>query len=286
MKFTGISAALVLAGYAAASPVAYGDLPKYGVPSEPTSPTPTATPSDVDPGTPTVTPTVTPTLAPTLPAYGIPSVPSVSPELKPSGAPVCSCSPEDITDDTPSELPQVDGLDSNLLAQLLPGLLSIINGLGFGGFAPGLLSLLKLDVVINNLEILNVDALLGGLQVPEISGLSTGQATKVVVGLLSITKVLKLDQVTSGVLPQIDGISPDLLQAIINFVFGLIGKLGLQSVFTTLEIPATTDAPGLLVAGGLLAQLAPLVAGLLNALGLGGLAPLLVTLLNTLSIGL
>ncbi|KLJ13435.1 hypothetical protein EMPG_11625 [Blastomyces silverae] len=287
MKLTGFSAALVLAGSAAASPLAYAPQ-QYGAP-ESSTPTPTAAPSDVDPTIPSVTPTVIPSAIPSPPSYGIPAVPSVPSEVKPTGGlpQVCSYPTDDIPADTPAELPEVDGLDSSLLAQLLPAVLSIINGLGFGGFAPGLLGLLNLEIVTNSLEIVNLDGLLGGLPLPEISGLSPSQVTKIVTGLLTITKVLKLDQITSsGVLPQVEGISQDLLEAIFKIVTGLVSKLGLQSIFTTLNIPATTDAPDMLVVGGLIAQLAPLVAGLLNILGLGGLAPLLSTLLNSLSVGL
>ncbi|KAL2366120.1 hypothetical protein RJZ56_000960 [Blastomyces dermatitidis] len=285
MKLTGFSA-LVLAGSAAASPLAYGAPQQYGVP-ESSTPTPTATPSDVDPTLPTVTPPVIPSAIPSAPSYGIPTVPSVPSEVEPTGGlpQVCSFPTDDIPANAPTELPEVDGLDSNLLAQLLPAVISIINGLGFGGFAPGLLGLLNLEVVTNSLEIVNLDGVLGGQPLPEISGLSPSQVTKVVTGLLTITKVLKLDQITSsGGLPQVDGISPDLLQAILNIVTGIVSKLGLQSTFTTLNISSMTDAPDMLVVGGLIAQLASLVAGLLNLLGLGGLAPLLSTLLNPLSV--
>ncbi|PGH08178.1 hypothetical protein GX51_01332 [Blastomyces parvus] len=279
MKLAAFSAALVLAGSAAASPLAYAQ--KYEV-AQPPVPTPTAAPSDVDPTAPAVTPTATP------PSYGIPSVPSVPSDVKPTGGlpQVCSFPVGDIPAGTPAELPEVDGLDANILAQLLAAVISIVNGLGLGGLAPGLLGLLNLEIVTNSLELVNLDVVLGGLPLPEISGLSTGQVTQIVTGLLTITKVLKLDQITDGVLPQVDGISPDLLQSILQIVTGLVSKLGLQSIFTTLNVPATTGAPDLLVVGGLIAQLAPLVAGLLNLLGLGGLAPLLTTLLNSLSIAL
>ncbi|EER41494.1 conserved hypothetical protein [Histoplasma capsulatum var. duboisii H88] len=286
MKLTGFSAALVLAGSAAASPLVHRGPPKYGVPESSTPSTPATKPSSADP---TLTPIVTPTVAPSLPPYGIPSVSPGLPEVKPTGGipPVCSFPTEDIPDGTPAELPDVDGLDSSLLAQLLPGVISIINGLGLGGLAPGLLGLLNLNIVTNSLEIVDLDGLLGGLPIPEISGLSVNQVTKIVTGLLTIVKVLKLDEITSsGVLPQVEGITPELLQAILNFVTALVGKLGLQSVFTTLHVAATNDVPDLLVAGGLLAQLGPVVAGLLNILGLGALAPLLVTLLNSLSVAL
>ncbi|OJD27922.1 hypothetical protein ACJ73_00689 [Blastomyces percursus] len=289
MKLTGFSAALVLAGSAAASPMAYGAPPQYGVP-ESSTPTPSATPSDVDPTLPTVTPsTVIPSLIPSAPSYGIPTVPSVPSEVKPTGGipQVCSFPTDDIPADAPTELPEVDGLDSNLLAQLLPAVISIINGLGFGGFAPGLLGLLNLEIVTNSLEIVNLDSVLGGQPLPEISGLSPSQVTKVVTGLLTITKILKLDQInSSGVLPQVDGISPDLLQAILKIVIGLVSKLGLQSIFTNLNVSSTTGAPDMLAVGGLIAQLAPLVVDLLNLLGLGGLAPLLFSLLNSLSVAL
>ncbi|PGG95784.1 hypothetical protein AJ79_09884 [Helicocarpus griseus UAMH5409] len=240
---------------------------------------------------PTASPTVSPSVSPVIPSSA-PSSYSTLRDVNPTDAEQsCTCPPvadsEDAADATPAELPEVDGLDSGLLAKLLPSVLSIINGLGLGGLAPSLLGLLNLESVAPGLNILKTDSMLDDSQLPEINGLSAKQVKKIVSGLMGIAKTLKFDQLQAGQMPEVEGASPDVLKTLLDVVTGLASQLQLQSIFPNLEIPASgSGSPDLLVAHGLLAQLAPLVGQLLNALGLGFLAPLLVTLLKSLSVAL